>query len=72
MTKGELEFPVGCFIKWNGDYYKVRENSNDRRGWVEDLLGDVYEFLFTCDGEKSVKITDKTLIKQLQDTLSLV
>lgn len=69
MLEKELEYPVGSFIIWCDEYYKVCTNTNDYAGIVKDMCGDKVRFYFNFGGEKAKKITDSNLIKELENIL---
>jgi hypothetical protein len=69
MSK-QLEYPIGSFISWCDDYYKVKSNTDDYKGMVIDMSGDLMKFYFDFKGEKAQLITDINKIKELQEMLS--
>jgi hypothetical protein len=67
-----LQYPIGSFISWCDEYYKVIENISDYSGVVMDMAGDKAKFYFEYGGEKAVRIDDKDKIKELRRHLSSV
>lgn len=66
----ELKYPVGCFIEWCDEYYKVLSNYSDRSGKVVDMGGDVdTNFYFNYGNEPATVITDTSKIKELENCL---
>lgn len=69
MSK-QLEYPIGSFISWCDDYYKIKSNNGDYKGVVMDMSGDLQQFWFDFEGEKAKLITDENKIKELQELLT--
>jgi hypothetical protein len=65
----QLEFPVGSFISWCGEFFKVITNNDDWKGIVADMNNDKAEFYFTYGREKAELITDEEQIKELEEYL---
>lgn len=63
----ELKYPIGSFIKWCDEYYKVLSNYSDWSGTVVDMGGDVDSgFYFKYQGEVAELIADQQKINELE------
>lgn len=69
----ELKYPIGCFVSYCDEYYKILENSSDYSATVIDMGGDkLRNFYFKAYGETAQLITDKDKIKELDSYLESV
>lgn len=67
----DLKYPVGSFINFCDEYYKVLENYSDHSAKVIDMGKDICRnFYFNYQGEQCVLITDEKLIKELESILA--
>lgn len=69
----ELKHPIGCFVLYCDEYYKILENSSDYSAKVIDMGRDkLRNFYFKAYGETAQLITDKDKIKELDSYLESV
>ena len=70
MHCSELDFPVGCFVNWNNNFFKVVVNKNDITGEALNSHGHIQYFIFNCGGVKSERITCPVRIAELNEQFS--
>ena len=65
-----VKYPVGSFIFWCDEYYKVLENYHDHSGKVMDMGKTICNsFYFKAYGEEASLVTDVDKINELNNIL---
>lgn len=62
----KLKYPIGCFILWCNEYYKVLENYSDYSAKVVDMGGDIITNFDFEYGEQAQLVTDSEKIEELK------